>query len=162
LNLEVSKKSKEIIIYSPFKGVVKRLEEAPDLFFTSHIIGEGCAIEPVTGIIHAPVSSKIKIFKTNHLLIFEPREGVHIVIHFGIGTSLLKGKGFRRLLKEGDNEVFAGDELVACNLNYIKKKEKSLMTPIIVSNENIDNLKLLVGYGETVETGDPLMKINLR
>ncbi len=162
MNLEEVKKDKEIIIYSPLEGVVKRLEDAPDLFFTSHIIGEGCAIEPVIGIIYAPVSSKVKIFKTNHLLIFEPRRGVHIVIHFGIGTSLLKGKGFTRILKEEDKEVSVGDELITCDLSYIRGKAKSTMTPIIVSDENIASLELLAEYEEVIEVGAPLMKISLK
>lgn len=162
MNFEEIKKSGEIIIYSPLKGEVKSLEDIPDLFFTSYIIGDGCAINPVNGVIHAPVSSKVKIFKTNHLLIFEPEKGVHVVIHFGIGTSHLKGKGFTRLLKEEGREVNAGDEIISCDLNYINNKARSTITPIIVNNENISRLELLVKHGEIVESGAPLMRIYLK
>jgi len=162
MNLGIFKRSKEIIINSPLKGEVKRVEDTPDQVFTSHIIGDGCAIEPSDGIIHAPVSSKVEIFKTNHLLIFEPKKGVYVVIHFGVGTSLLKGEGFTRLPKGEKKEVVKGDELISCDLDYVGAKAKSLMTPIIVSNDNVESIELLVKPGELVEVGTPLMKVKVK
>jgi len=162
MNLGIFKRSKEIIINSPLKGEIKNVDDAPHQVFTSHVIGDGCAIEPTDGIIHAPVSSKVEIFKTNHLLIFEPKKGVYVVIHFGVGTSLLKGEGFTRLPKGELKEVAAGDELVSCDLEYIGSKAKSLMTPIIVSNDNIESLELLVKPGDIVEVGTPLMKVKVK
>ncbi len=162
MNLGIFKRSKEIIINSPLKGEIKRVEDAPHEVFTSNVIGDGCAIEPADGIIHAPVSSKVEIFKTNHLLIFEPKKGVYVVIHFGVGTSPLKGEGFKRLPKGELKEVAAGDELVSCDLEFIASKAKSLMTPIIVSNDNIESLELLVKPGDLVEVGTPLMKVKVK
>ncbi|MEI6856610.1 glucose PTS transporter subunit IIA [Psychrilyobacter sp.] len=118
----IFKKDKEILVYSPLKGEVIDLNEVPGNVFTSNIIGDGCAIIPEPGEICAPVSSKVEIFKTNHLLIFEPRKGVYIVIHFGVGTSLLEGKGFERIVELSPKKmVEVGEKLVSYDLDYLKK-----------------------------------------
>lgn len=159
----IFKKNKEILIYSPFKGEVIDLNEVPDNVFTSNIIGSGCAIIPESGEICAPISSKIEIFKTNHLLIFEPKKGVYIVIHFGVGTSLLGGKGFERIIELSPKKmVEKGDKLVKYDLDYLKENAKSIITPIIVSDDNVDHIELLVEKGKKVETGEPLMKVYLK
>lgn len=159
----ILKKNKEILIYSPLKGEVIDLKEVPDSVFTSNIIGDGCAIIPEPGEICALVSSKVEIFKTNHLLIFEPKKGIYIVIHFGVGTSLLEGKGFERIVELSPKKmVEVGDRLISYDLDYLKENAKSIITPIIVSDDNIDHLELLVEFGKKVEIGDPLMKIFLK
>ena len=155
-------KDKEIIVSSPLKGVVHNLSDTPDDVFTSNIIGEGIAINPTQGAICAPVTSKVEIFKTNHLLIFEPSKGVYIVIHFGVGTSLLKGKGFQRLPKCTLDKVHEGDDLVLADLDYLRENAKSLLTPIIVNNDNIKKLEILVKAGDKVDFGTPIMKITLK
>jgi len=159
----ILKKNKEILIYSPLKGEVIDLKEVPDSVFTSNIIGDGCAIIPEPGEICALVSSKVEIFKTNHLLIFEPKKGIYIVIHFGVGTSLLEGKGFERIVELSPKKmVEVGDRLISYDLDYLKENAKSIITPIIVSDDNIDHIELLVEFGKKVEIGDPLMKIFLK
>jgi len=160
--MELFNKNKEILIHSPLKGTIVDLKDTPDEVFTSNIIGEGLAINPSQGDIHAPVSSKVEIFKTNHLLIFEPKKGVYIVIHFGVGTSALKGEGFRRLPKGNLKEVKVGDDLVLCNLDFLKEHAKSLITPVIVSNDNVENIELLVSPGDLVDLGTPLMKVRVK
>jgi len=157
------KKNKEILVFSPLKGEVIGLNEVPDNVFTSNIIGDGCAIIPEPGEICAPISSKVEIFKTNHLLIFEPKKGVYIVIHFGVGTSLLEGKGFKRIVELSPKKmVEVGDKLVSYDLDYLKENAKSIITPIIVSDDNVDHIELLIKNGEKVEAGAPLMKVTLK
>jgi glucose-specific phosphotransferase system IIA component len=154
------KRNKELMIISPLKGEIVDLKNVPDSVFTSNIIGDGCAIIPEPGEIYAPLTSKVEIFKTNHLLIFEPKKGVYIVIHFGVGTSLLKGKGFERIVElNSKKQVQVGEKLIAYDLEFLKENAKSVVSPIIVSDDNIDHVELLVKEGERVEVGDPLMKI---
>ena len=160
---DMFKRNKEIIVYSPLRGKILGLNDVPDSVFTSNIIGSGCAIIPEPGDIYAPVSSKVEIFKTNHLLIFEPKKGVYIVIHFGVGTSLLGGKGFDRIVELNPKKtVEKGDKLVGYDLEYLKENAKSIITPIIVSDDNIDHLEILVENGDKIEVGEPLMKITLK
>jgi len=159
----IFKKNKEILVFSPLKGEVIGLNEVPDNVFTSNIIGDGCAIIPEPGEICAPISSKVEIFKTNHLLIFEPKKGIYIVIHFGVGTSLLEGKGFKRIVELSPKKIVeVGDKLVSYDLDYLKENAKSIITPIIVSDDNVDHIELLVKNGEKVEVGAPLMKVFLK
>lgn len=160
--MNIFHKNKEFTIYSPLEGTVKSMADIPDDVFTSNVIGEGIAIEPSLGDIHAPISSKLEIFKTNHLLIFEPSKGVYIVIHFGIGTSLLKGEGFKRLEKGELKKVEVEDKLVQCDLEFIRENAKSLITPIIVSNERVSKIQMLVEHGEIVEVGDPIIRVFLK
>ncbi len=161
--INMFKKNKEILIYSPLKGEVLDLNKVPDNVFTSNIIGDGCAIIPEPGEICAPISSKVEIFKTNHLLIFEPKKGVYIVIHFGVGTSLLEGKGFERVVELSPKKmVERGDKMVNYDLDYLKENAKSISTQIIVSDDNVDNIEMLVQGGEKVEAGAPLMKVVLK
>jgi PTS system glucose-specific IIA component len=160
---ELFKKDKTITVYAPLKGEVIDLKDVPDNVFTSNIIGEGCAIMPEPGSIFAPISSKVEIFKTNHLLIFEPKKGVYIVIHFGVGTSVLGGKGFERVVELNSKKtVEVGDKLVSYDLDYLKENAKSVITPIIVSNDNVEHMEILVKAGEIVEVGTPIMKIFLK
>jgi len=161
--LEKFKHRKEIMVYAPIKGEVMALADVPDNVFTSNIIGEGCAIIPEPGAIFAPISSKVEIFKTNHLLIFEPKKGVYIVIHFGVGTSKLEGKGFERNIELGPKKIVKlGDKLVSYDLDYLKENASSVITPVIVSNEEVKNIEMLVNPGDKIEVGAPLMKVFLK
>jgi PTS system glucose-specific IIA component len=160
---DLFKRNKEILVHSPIKGKILDLKDVPDNVFTSNIIGDGCAIIPEPGSIFAPISSKVEIFKTNHLLIFEPKKGVYLVIHFGVGTSLLSGKGFERIVElNAKQTVEVGDKLVSYDLEFLKENAKSVITPIIVSDDNVEHIEMLVKPGETVEVGDSLMKIFIK
>jgi len=160
---ELFKKRKELLISSPLKGKVIDLKDVPDNVFTSNIIGDGCGIIPEPGSIYAPLSSKVEIFKTNHLLIFEPKKGVYIVVHFGIGTSLLGGKGFERIIELNSKKtVELGEELVKYDLDYLKENAKSIVTPIIVSDDEVEHIELIAKIGSDIEVGEPLMKIFLK
>lgn len=160
---EFLKKNKDIVIYSPLNGEITNLENVPDQTFTSNIIGEGCAIIPEAGSIFAPADCHVEIFKTNHLLIFEPIKGLYVVLHFGVGTSLLKGQGFERVCEiEKSAPVTLGQELVKYNLDFLKENAKSIITPFIVSHEKVQSIELLAPEGYKIKVGDPLIKIHLK
>lgn len=159
----IFKRDKEIIVNSPLAGEVLNLKDVPDKTFTSNIIGEGCAILPEKGSIYSPVDGRVEIFKTNHLLIFEPKKGVYIVLHFGVGTSLLEGKGFEKVIHiENGKSVVSGQELIKYDLDFIKDNAKSIITPLIVSDEKVEKVELLVQEGKKVEVGEPLLKVTLK
>ncbi|MGL6114318.1 PTS sugar transporter subunit IIA [Cetobacterium sp. SF1] len=157
------KKDKELIINSPLNGVVTDLKNVPDKTFTSNIIGEGCAIIPKDGSIHAPMDCSVEIFKTNHLVIFEPKKGLYVVLHFGVGTSLLEGKGFERVVEfQHGKNVKNGEELIKYDLDFIEKNAKSTMTPFIVSHEKVAKVEVLVPEGTEVKVGEPILKVTLK
>jgi PTS system glucose-specific IIA component len=156
------KKNKEenyIEIYSPLNGRVIDLSEVPDEAFAQKMIGDGCGIEPSEGSIYAISDAEIDIFDTNHAVSFDLECGLEMIVHFGIDTVKLDGKGFERLVEAGD--VKKGDELVKYDLAFIKENAKSTRTPVIISNmDDVEELKI-VATGD-VKVGDLLMKVKLK
>ena len=80
-----------IEIYSPLNGKVLDLSEVPDEAFAGKMIGDGCAIEPSEGSVHAVADAEIDIFETNHAVSFETKDELEMIVHFGIDTVALGG-----------------------------------------------------------------------
>lgn len=127
-------KEKEIIIKSPFTGKVIPIEKVPDAVFSQKMMGEGIAVEPSEGIALAPISGEIAVlFPYGHAFGIKTEEGLELLIHIGIDTVELKGAGFKKLAKQGD-KVKAGDKLIEFDLNFIKEKSPSVISPIVIVN----------------------------
>lgn len=119
---------------SPAKGELKPITEVPDQVFSGKMMGDGFAILPLEGIIVSPVDGKIvNVFPTKHALGIMSDTGREILIHVGIDTVNLKGEGFETLVNEGD-QVTAGQPLLKVNLEFLKEKVPSIMTPIVFTN----------------------------
>jgi len=129
------KKEKTVVtIYSPMNGKVIELKDVPDEAFAQKMVGDGCAIEPDKGVICSPINGQLmNIFPTNHALIFETVDGLEMIVHFGIDTVKLDGKGFQKLREAGT----------------IKNMEKV---------EKIEVLSL----SKIVKIGEPIMKVTLK
>ena len=156
------KKEKTIVtIYSPMNGKVIELKEVPDEAFAQKMVGDGCAIEPDKGIICSPIDGQLmNIFPTNHAIIFETIDGLEMIIHFGIDTVKLDGKGFQKLREPGPIKV--GDEIVKYNLDEIKDNVPSTRSPIIINNmEKVEKIEIL-SLGKIVKIGEPIMKVTLK
>ena len=156
------KKEKTIVtIYSPMNGKVIELKEVPDEAFAQKMVGDGCAIEPDRGIICSPIDGQLmNIFPTNHAIIFETIDGLEMIIHFGIDTVKLDGKGFQKLREPGPIKI--GDEIVKYNLDDIKDGVPSTRSPIIINNmEKVEKIEVL-SLGKVIKIGEPIMKITLK
>ena len=156
------KKEKTIVtIYSPMNGKVIELKEVPDEAFAQKMVGDGCAIEPDKGIICSPIDGQLmNIFPTNHAIIFETIDGLEMIIHFGIDTVKLDGKGFQKLREPGPIKV--GDEIVKYNLDEIKDGVPSTRSPIIINNmEKVEKIEI-ISLGKVVKIGEPIMKVTLK
>ena len=156
------KKEKTIVtIYSPMNGKVIELKEVPDEAFAQKMVGDGCAIEPDKGIICSPIDGQLmNIFPTNHAIIFETIDGLEMIIHFGIDTVKLDGKGFQKLREPGPIKI--GDEIVKYNLDDIKDGVPSTRSPIIINNmEKVEKIEVL-SLGKVIKIGEPIMKITLK
>ena len=156
------KKEKTIVtIYSPMNGKVIELKEVPDEAFAQKMVGDGCAIEPDKGIICSPIDGQLmNIFPTNHAIIFETIDGLEMIIHFGIDTVKLDGKGFQKLREPGPIKI--GDEIIKYDLDDIKDGVPSTRSPIIINNmEKVEKIEVL-SLGKIVKTGEPIMKITLK
>ncbi|MEX6493684.1 PTS sugar transporter subunit IIA [Fusobacterium animalis] len=156
------KKEKTIVtIYSPMNGKVIELKEVPDEAFAQKMVGDGCAIEPDKGIICSPIDGQLmNIFPTNHAIIFETIDGLEMIVHFGIDTVKLDGKGFQKLREPGPIKI--GDEIVKYNLDDIKDGIPSTRSPIIINNmEKVEKIEVL-SLGKLVKIGEPIMKVTLK
>ena len=156
------KKEKTIVtIYSPMNGKVIELKEVPDEAFAQKMVGDGCAIEPDRGIICSPIDGQLmNIFPTNHAIIFETIDGLEMIVHFGIDTVKLDGKGFQKLREPGPIKI--GDEIVKYNLDDIKDGVPSTRSPIIINNmEKVEKIEVL-SLGTLVTIGEPIMKVTFK
>ena len=156
------KKEKTIVtIYSPMNGKVIELKEVPDEAFAQKMVGDGCAIEPDRGIICSPIDGQLmNIFPTNHAIIFETIDGLEMIVHFGIDSVKLDGKGFQKLREPGPIKI--GDEIVKYNLDDIKDGIPSTRSPIIINNmEKVEKIEVL-SLGKLVKIGEPIMKVTLK
>nr|WP_269812638.1 MULTISPECIES: N-acetylglucosamine-specific PTS transporter subunit IIBC [Proteus] len=119
---------------APFDGEVVALKEVPDEAFSSGVVGDGVAIKPTSNIVMAPATGTVvKIFDTNHAFCIETDNGVEIIVHMGIDTVALGGKGFKRLVEEGA-DVKVGQPILELDLEYLNANAKSMISPVIVSN----------------------------
>lgn len=156
------KKEKTVVtIYSPMNGKVIELKEVPDEAFAQKMVGDGCAIEPDKGIICSPIDGQLmNIFPTNHAIIFETIDGLEMIIHFGIDTVKLDGKGFQKLREPGPIKI--GDEIIKYDLDDIKDGVPSTRSPIIINNmEKVEKIEVL-SLGKVIKIGEPIMKITLK
>ena len=160
---DIFKKKEKIVvtIYSPINGKVIELKEVPDEAFAQKMVGDGCAIEPDKGSICSPIEGQLmNIFPTNHAIIFETIDGLEMIVHFGIDTVKLDGKGFQKLREPGPIKI--GDEIIKYDLDDIKDGVPSTRSPIIINNmEKVEKIEVL-SLGKIVKIGEPIMKVTLK
>ena len=133
-------------IYSPCLGVVKHLENVNDVAFAQKLIGDGIAVVPKEGNIVSPIDGEVAmVFPTGHAIGLKTDEGVEILIHVGIDTVELDGKGFKAFVKQGD-KVKVGDKLLKVNLEEVINEGYELDTMILVTD--IANYKKVVQVPE--------------
>lgn len=158
----VSNSAKGIVatLVAPVSGTVVAIDRVPDEAFASKAVGDGLAIQPTSSTVVAPTAGTlVKIFNTNHAFCLETAKGVEVVVHMGLDTVALQGKGFTRLAEEGA-EVVAGQPILEMDLVFLNEHARSMVSPVVVSNiDDFAGLTLLAG--ETVVAGETrLYEIN--
>jgi multiphosphoryl transfer protein len=127
-------------ILAPFDGWCCGLDEVPDPVFAGRMLGDGLAIDPTSAILLAPCAGEIiTLPATAHAVSIRAAPGVDVLIHIGIDTVQLGGRGFHALARPGAI-VRTGDELIRFDLDVLARGAKSLMTPIVVTS--MDELQL--------------------
>lgn len=129
---EEEKVTKNVVL-APIAGRVIPISEVPDETFASKMLGDGVGIEPLaSGTMVAPADGVIsQLFETGHAFTVETKEGVNILVHFGLNTVELKGKGFEIIAKEGDS-VKAGDPVIKYDLEFLAANSPSVITPVVI------------------------------
>ena len=121
-------------IKSPMNGTVIPLSEVPDAVFSSEMLGKGFGVEPSEGKAYAPVDGEVTtVFDTKHAIGLMSKHGVELLIHIGIDTVKLNGKGFDVKVKTGD-QVKAGDLLAEFDMDLIKGEGYPVTTAVVVTN----------------------------
>lgn len=127
------RKKEQLILFAPVKGKVVDITNVPDVVFSKKMLGDGLGIEPDENVITAPCDGTIiLVAKTLHAVAIEA-QGVEILIHIGIDTVMLDGRGFTPHVNMGDI-VKQGDALITFDKDYILQQGKSVMTPIVLTN----------------------------
>ncbi len=155
-----SKESKEVVVTSPLTGKVIRMEDVPDQAFSQKMMGDGFAIDPTSGDVHAPIDAEIALVfeATGHAIGLKTEDGMEILLHFGIDTVNLQGEGFDVKVKAGD-KVKTGDLLLSVDLETVKSKAPSVVTPVIFTNLAGKELSIDESlYGTEVSHGDVIVK----
>lgn len=133
-NLKRSRKS--FMLYSPLNGEIVPLENIADEVFANGILGKGVAVKPSIGKLYAPCAGVVgHIFETNHAINIISDFGCEILIHIGLDTVKLKGKGFDIKVQEGVR-INKGDLLCVFNIGIIESAGLDTVTPMVVTNSD--------------------------
>ena len=143
-------------IFAPMSGTVVPLEQVPDEVFSKKLLGDGVAILPKEGKIYAPVDGEVAtVAETLHAYGFLSKEGMEILIHVGLETVHLKGEGFISHVKAGDS-VVRGDLIAEVDLDFLKSRDISAITPVVICN-GAEDLDLQTADGEVTAGQDTLI-----
>lgn len=153
------KKNDVEILYAPFNGKSISLQQVPDPVFSSKMMGEGIAFELTDGILYSPCDGTIMLVaNTLHAYGFKTNLGTEILIHIGLDSVNLCGKGFEFFLKEGD-KVKKGDKVAKVDLDYLKKNNINSITPMVITSHNKEISEKLEPNVSVTATQTKIMKI---
>lgn len=146
------------IFTSPIDGEIAGITETPDDAFSQKMVGDGIVIFPTGNKIYAPCDAKVDVlFPTKHALGLTSLNGTEILIHVGIDTVKLEGKGFTGFVKQGD-KVKKGDLLMELDLDFISKNAPSTAIPIVFTNLS-DNQSVTILKSGTVKANEAAFAI---
>ena len=149
-----------IVISSPITGIAADLSTTPDEAFAGRMMGDGAVVTPEDAIVRAPEDGEVCfVFDTKHAIGFMTESGVSLLIHVGIDTVKLEGKGFECFVENGQT-VKKGDPMLKLDLDYLKEHAPSIASPVLCT-ELEDNQKIrLLKEGE-IKAGDELFAIDV-
>ncbi|MGR3206263.1 glucose-specific PTS transporter subunit IIBC [Bacillus glycinifermentans] len=149
----------EEVFVSPLSGEIHPITDVPDQVFSGKMMGDGFAILPSEGTVVSPVKGKVlNVFPTKHAIGLQSDGGREILIHFGIDTVSLKGEGFTAFVSEGDR-VEPGQKMLEVDIEKVKDKVPSLMTPIVFTNLKEGESVSLNAEGSVSMTQDEIVRI---
>lgn len=144
-------------LVSPLDGQVKPLSQATDPVFSSGVMGQGVVIEPSQGELVSPVNGTVTVlFPTKHAVGIVSEEGVELLMHIGMDTVSLDGKGFEAHVAQGD-KVVVGQQLISFDTNVIKEAGLITQTPVIITNQDDFQADVEGDLPRDIKRGDVLM-----
>jgi len=147
-----------ITLAAPLAGWSTSLDETPDAVFAGRMMGDGVAIDPTVGVLHAPCDGELVVVAAaRHAVTLRTAAGCQILMHVGIDTVALAGAGFTVSARPGAR-VRTGDPLLAFDLDLLARRAPSLLTPVIVTADSGFRI-LRRTLDAPVAVGDSLMEI---
>lgn len=144
-------------VVSPLTGQVKPLSQATDPVFSSGVMGQGVVIEPSQGELVSPVNGTVTVlFPTKHAVGIVSEEGVEMLMHIGMNTVSLDGKGFEAHVAQGD-KVRVGQKLISFDMDVIQKAGLVTETPVIITNQDNFQADVEGNLPCDIKRGDILM-----
>ena len=147
-----------IVVSSPITGMAGDITTCPDEGFAGKMMGDGAVVTPTEGTVYAPADGEVEfIFDTKHAIGFQTDSGIPMLLHMGIDTVKLEGKGFEILVTEGQ-KVKKGDPMMKLDLEFLTANAPSITSPIL-DTEPEDNQRIrLLANGE-IKAGEPLFAV---
>ena len=150
--------TRDIFLTSPLAGRVKALAECKDAAFASGALGSGVVVDPSEGVVVAPFDGTVTaLFPTMHAIGLTSDDGVELLIHVGLNTVDLGGKGFAAFVQQKDR-VVKGQRLLEFDIDAIHAAGYSTETPIIVTNTK-KYLGVVPEVVATVQRGEALVNV---
>ena len=146
------------IVYSPVTGIAADLSTAPDEGFAEGMMGEGAVVTPKDPVICAPEDGEVEfIFDTKHAIGFQTDTDLPMLLHIGIDTVKLEGKGFEIMVEQGQH-VKKGEPLMKIDIPYLTENAPSLCSPILCTEIEDNQRVRLLANGE-IKAGEPLFAV---
>lgn len=147
----------DLAIYSPIEGTAIKLEDFPDPIFAGGAMGQGCGIEPHQEILYAPFDGEISTLSdTLHAVGITGTNGIELLIHIGVDTVDMNGKGFSSKVKNGE-KVKKGAELIQFSRKAIKEAGHPDTIAVIVINSD-DYASIEMAAESSVHAGEKLLQ----
>ncbi len=151
---------KTVVVSSPITGTAADLSTAPDEGFAGKMMGDGAVVTPEDAIIKAPEDGEVVfVFDTKHAIGFMTDSGLSLLLHIGIDTVKLDGKGFEVFVESGQ-KVKKGEPLMKIDIDYLKENAPSLVSPVLCT-ELEDNQKVRLLKTGDIKAGDELFAIDI-
>lgn len=149
---------KQLKLFAPVSGKTVAIENVPDPVFADKMVGDGISVDPTTSVLVAPCAGVVaNIHSAHHALTISTPEGADVLMHIGLETVMLKGKGFNVKVHEGQS-VETGTPLIEFDADFVAANAKSLLTEIVITNtDRVSNIQ--AEAGKEVRAGQDVVLI---
>lgn len=150
----------QISLIACLSGRLLPIEKVPDPVFAEKMVGDGVSIDPISQTLIAPCDGEvIQIHPSNHAVTIKTPEGVEVLMHIGLDTVTLRGKGFNPKVRVGD-KVKQGDSLIDFDADYVALNARSLLTQIVITNGEMIS-RYQANSGNVTAGKDVVLTLNL-
>jgi multiphosphoryl transfer protein len=152
-----------IVLIAPLSGPVVLLADVPDPVFSGGMFGDGIGVDPLEGKLVAPCDGVVThIARTGHAVTIVTAEGAEVLLHIGIDTVALNGKGFAPMVEQGA-QVRAGDVLIEFDQDIVACSAPSLVSVVAIANSDAFEIVERSSTGGTLKAGEtPLLVLRAR